>query len=150
MAEINTIITGINTRVAAVLGSTYSAMAFIVDPNENNFKGSNKKYGVMAADITQTEDKGVTGSYTVTQNFTIKLTTDYASNNTGDAARLTGVNTLLEKHLEIYKDLHKNRCGAPSTVVQTLDFTVDEPEYLENNNVILTTATVAVVYRKAL
>jgi len=150
MAEISTIVTGIETRVAAVLGSSYSEMAYIANPNDNSFRGSSNKYGVQAGDITQSEDKGVTRSFTVTQNFHIKLTTDYASSNTGDSVKLAAEVTLLEKHLEIYKDLVNTRCGASSTVIQTLDLSVDEPEYLDDNNVILTTGSVSVVYRKAL
>ena len=150
MAEVNTILTGIKTRVAAVLGSSYSELAFVQEPSDNSFKGAAKRYGVEAGATVQVETKGVLGSFTQEQDFSIKLTDDFASSNTGDSAKLAAAVNLIEKQQAIFADLTETRCGALSVVIQTTSLEIDEPEYLEDTNVVVVTATVAVTYRIAI
>jgi len=150
MAEISTIVTGIKTRIASVLGSTYSELSHTNEVDKNSFKGATKRYGVEAGDIVQVEEKGVLGKFTVEQAFKIKLTDDYTSSQISDSSKLTTANGLIEKQLSIFADLTSSRCGASSLVIQTTSLSVDEPEYLDDTNVILVTATVAVTYRKTI
>jgi len=148
MGNIATIVTGIKTRVAAELGSTYSELAHTIDVSKNNFKGSSKRYGVISQAHEQTD--GTFGRVTLAHTFKIVLTDYYASPSTSDSAKLTSGITLQEKMGDIYVDLVNNQCGAPSLVILTDGLEVEEPEYLEDTNVVVVVGTVRATYRKTL
>ncbi len=148
--EVATITASINTRTAAVLGSSYSELAFLNEIEKNNFKGANQRYGTQALAISSAEEKGVLGSFTVDQVFEISLTDFYASEQTGDSDRINKGIALLDQALLIYKDLINNRAGSPSIVIKTGDVSTSDPEYLTEDNVVVIKMQVLVTYRKQL
>ena len=146
--EITTLVSGINTRVKAVLGSEYSELGNIIDVSINPFKGSSKRYGVLAGDIVETESgAGVLGSYTVTQDFQVKVTNKHATSQAGDSSKRTVMISLLEKCLLIYKDLVSNKAGSPSIVLNVLDGMTTENTFHDTENVCEATINLQILYR---
>lgn len=146
--EITDLVSGINTRVKAVLGSEYSELGNIIDVSDNPSKGASKRYGVIAGDIDQTEaSAGLLGSFTVTQDFIIKVTGKYATSQAGDSSQRTVMISLLEKCLLIYKDLVKTKAGSPSIVLNVLDGMSTENTYHESDNVCEATMSIQILYR---
>lgn len=150
MSEISTLVSGLETRVATVLGSTYSELGFAIDVEKNPFKGSAKRYGVVAGDIAEVEDGGVLGSYTVTQNFTIKVTDKYATSPAGDNSQRDTVIGLNEKCLLIYKDIVNNKAGSPSLVITVLPGMSTVSTFYDDDYVCESTMEVQLLYRKQL
>jgi len=149
--EITTLLTGINTRVLAVLGSSYSELGYIVDVTDNPFKGSSKSYGTLAGDVSEVETSaGVLGSYTVTQNFTVKVTNKWATSQAGDSSKRSTMVALLEKCLLIYKDLVNNKAGSPNIVLNVLDGMETVNTFHDEENVCEATMSIGILYRIAL
>jgi len=145
--EITDLVSGINTRVLAVLGSEYSELGNIIDVTENPSKGSAKRYGILAGNIDQTETSGMLGTFTVTQDFTIKVTNKHATSQAGDGSKRTVMISLLEKCLLIYKDLVKTKAGSPSIVLNVLDGMSTENTFHEDDNVCEATMSIQILYR---
>ena len=151
MSEITTLVSGINTRVAAVLGSSYSELGYIADVSDNSFKGASKRYGVIAGDLDQVETSaGVLGSYTIIQEFVIKVTDRWATSQAGDGSKRETMISLLEKCLLIYKDLINSKAGSPGTVLNVLDGMSTASTYHEEDNVCEATMNIQILYRKLL
>lgn len=149
--SVSTLTTGIETRVAAVLGGGYSELGFVEDVTRNSFKGASQRYGVLAGDISQVETSaGVLGSYTVIQDFVVKVTDRWASNQAGDSDKRAVMEALMEKCLLIYKDLINNKAGSPSVVLNVLDGMSAEGTYHEDDGVAETAMNIQILYRKTL
>ena len=148
--EVTDIKATIKTRIATVLGSPWSELPHAIDITKNSFKGNAKGYGVIAGGILQEETFGVLGSYSVNQTFTIKLTDSFSTKPADDSARQTVMDDLMDKSLDIYKDLINTRAGSPASVIHVTDLDVGEVEELVGSNVMSLTMTFIVKYRKGL
>jgi len=149
--EIATLVTGLETRVLAVLGSGYTELGFVVDVSDNSFKGSETRYGVLAGDISQVESSGgVLGSYTVVQDFTIKITNRWATSQAGDSSKRDTMVVLLDKTLLIYKDIINNKAGSPTLVLNVLDGMTTDSTFHDDDYVAEATMNIQLLYRKTL
>ena len=145
--EVTTLVDGINTRVQAVLGSSYSELGYIIDVTDNPFKGSANKFGVLAGDLNEVETgAGVLGTYTVTQDFIVKVTNKWATSQAGDSSKRSVMISLLEKSLLIYKDLVKTKAGSPSIVLNVLDGMTTENTFHDDDNVCEATINLQILY----
>ena len=150
MSEVSTIKAAIKTRVAAVLGGSYSELPHVLDVDKNNFKSNSKGYGVLSGAISQDETFGVLKSYSVNQSFIIKITDSFNTKPTDDSDRQTTFDDLMDKALNIHKDLINTRAGAPNTVIHVTDLELEEPEILEGSNTASLAINVTIKYRKGL
>lgn len=151
MGVINDLTTGIETRVASVLSPSFTKLGFSYTVERNAFKGATERYGVIPGDILEVDfGSGVSGSFTVSQNYTIKLTNRYSSSQVSDLSQKTTVVELLEKCLEIYKDLVITKAGSPSIVLNVLDGMSTETTFYEEDYVAEATMDFQVLYRKLL
>lgn len=149
MSEIDTIKSGLKTRIAAVLGSYYSELDYTNEVERNNFKGNAKRYGVLAGGLLENEARGCTGKYTVDQSYIVKLTDNFIPSVLDDDNRIASIDNLLNKSLALYKDFLNSQAGASSLVTLVSDLVIDEPELLDNN-IVLITMNITITYRKAL
>ncbi len=148
--DVANIKSGIITRISTVLGSGYSVLGYATDINKNSFKASNNRYAVLANGISQTEDKGLLGSFTVEQNFEVILTNSYAQDRAGDSSKVESGVTLMDQSLLLYKDIVEAKAGTPSIVLLVNNMSMDQAEYLEEDNVVIIRMTFGVTYRKSL
>jgi hypothetical protein len=86
----------------------------------------------------------------VNQNFIIKITDVFNTKPTDDLDRQTTFDDLMDKALDIHKDLINTRAGAPSTVIHVTDLEMEEPEVIEGSNTASLTINVTIKYRKGL
>ncbi len=148
--EVVDLVEAIKTRTSTVLGSDYKPIGYAIDIEKNPSKGSNKRFGVVVGSLGQTEEYGVLSSYTVMQEFTVKITNSYSQSKVNDSDKLAKTNVLFDLALSVYTDLVKEKAGLPSVVVIVGDMTVSDPEYLEEDNVVVLNMSFAVTYRKTL
>lgn len=139
----------VQARMATVLGPDFSELANVTEPEKNVFKGANKRYGVVANEIS--EVLGVTKHLTVDQEFELTLTNGFFSNvKAGDLDKRNKTLELQDLMFEVYKDLKTTKAGRPDLVMHVLDLSISDPEFLEENHVVVITATLTIKYRSLL
>lgn len=148
MSEISDITTNLKALLATQLGATYSELSHATIVEKNVFKGSSKKYAVLPKSLAQVD--GVTCAVTVDQNFDLKLTDSYGGKSLNDTDKQTKTIALQELMFSLYKEIVNTKAGTPAIVIHTKDLTIGDPEYLEDDHVVVITATVTIKYRKQL
>ena len=139
-----TINDAIIVRLAAVL-TTYSAADYTINPEENNERNGTKRYGCHPLGISPAET--VHQRVTYDQIFQIVLIDKY-KNRDGDSAQLTTTLSLFNAMDDILADLMHTKIGIPSTVMLVFNPTVLDPEYPEEDIVVLK-GNITVKYRRS-
>lgn len=148
MAEVTDIVAGLKTNMATILGAGFSELSNVTNVEANSFKGANQRYNVLSKDISETP--GVTCAITVNQQFDLIVTDSYRSAIKNDSDKRTKTIALQELVFSIYEEVIKTKANTPASVIIVDSLTVAEPEYLEEDHVVVITATVTIKYRKIL
>jgi hypothetical protein len=138
---------GITTVITTTLGVTYSELSYLINVEKNNFKANTKRYGVRPLAANTTE--GITRVYTVNHSFQVILTHDYFSNPSNDQDQRDKTFLLYDKLDEIMKNLFINKAGLPSIVLNIDSVSIAEPEYFDDEKVLVLRADFNVKYRQA-
>jgi hypothetical protein len=141
------IITGIETRLAAVL-TGYSPLRYYYDIEKNDYKGNVDRYGIIPKEIES--QSGVIRSVTVNQTFQIILTTGYKNGPMSDSDLQSKVKTLYDKMDDVLHDLFLTKLGVPSIVLLSTLNGYEEPEILEEQKVVALRMDLTVRYRRDL
>ena len=142
MSNISTIFSGIKTVIQAKLGSTYSELSHVVDLSKNSFYSLSTRYGVMPQGSK--EQSGVTVANTLDQGFKIILTDEYVSDTIEDASIIAKQVALIGLFEDIFRELVRTKCGAPSVVMFVGDFAIEECYLIEKQKIIIVEAHVNV------
>jgi len=146
---ITDLITGLETRLAFVLGAEYSPLTNVTEVEKNSFKNANKRYGVVARQAS--EVAGTLKHLTIDQVFQVTLTNGFSTSLTaGDANKREKTEELQDLVCEIYADLKSTKSGSPSVVIDTQDLEIAIPEFLEEDHVIALRFELTIKYRKQL
>lgn len=146
MGTTTDLISSIKTRMITVLGPDFSELSNVTEIEKNSFKGSDKRYGVLANQAD--EVPGTTCHLTIDQEFEITLTNGFYSNvKASDLDKRTKTLELQDLIKEVYRDLKSSKAGRPDLVIHTLELSVQEPVFLEENHVVAITATFTLKYR---
>lgn len=129
------LVSSVKTRVAAVLGGTYSELAYTNDIKKNSFKGTFKRYGVIS--LSSREVEGILRYTTIEQTFEVTLVDSFINQSMTDAQELAKGPILHDLLLDIYKDLVSTRVGSNASVIQVMGFSANEPETIEGPAVIV-------------
>ena len=146
-SDLTTIMTGLNTRVAAVL-PTYSVLDFVYNIEKNKFNKGTSRYGIMPLDAI--EVSGVTKHYTLDQRIKIVLTSGYKTDQLADTDLSSKIKTLMDLCHDIYNDLYSNRAGSPSLVMNIHEIAIDEPIIVETDKVVVVSMSFLLTYRRQL
>lgn len=144
---VETIVNAFKSNVATNLGATYSELKYVFDVSQNNFKTNKKGYGVVPS--SGETFSGVMTHYTMRQSFQVILTDDYV-NKLGDSGQQTSLMSMYSKMDDIFVDVLNQKLGLGSTILLVESMTLEEPEFLDDNNVIVLRSNFTVQYRKAL
>ena len=145
---IRDITNAIKGQISTTLPATYGEIAYVEAVEKNNFRQSKDKYGVRA--LAAGETPGVTKEVTIAQDFEIVLTTGYRESRTNDSKQVEDSLDLRAEVLDIYKTLVNNRAGLPLVVLNVSDLILSEPEYLEDDKVVVIRANMNILYRYSL
>lgn len=135
------------TEVSTALGATYSELKYKIDISQNNFKGNKLGYGVVPQEFEVVE--GVIKSVTVDHTFDVVLTQDY-HNQKSDANQVTSALELFDKMNDVSDAVVSTNLGLAGTVFVVRMTGTDEPEYLEEDNVVVLRGKFLVKYRTAI
>lgn len=138
---------GITTVVTSSLGVGYSELSYLIDVEKNNYKSNAKRYGVRPLGANTVDS--ITRVYTVDHTFQIVLTHDYFSNPSNDQDQRDKTFLLFDKLDEIMKNLFINKAGLPSIVLNIDSVSIIQPEYIEDDKVVILRADFNVKYRQA-
>lgn len=138
------IISAFETRVATILGAGWNELKYKYDIAQNNYKQNKQKYGVIP--LSGSTVDGIMTYYTMEQDFRLILTDGFV-NDFDDTSLQASVADLTNKLDDIYKDLYSSKLGIPSTVIVVSSFTIEQPEVLDDNNVIVMQADFTIRYR---
>ena len=131
---ITTLVSGIETKCSAYLGSSYSKIDYGIDVSKNRSRGAMKRYAVLPSGAAQVDS---IGNLVMDQIFSVKLTDGYNPGKVNDHTIQDITNSLYDKIYSLYEYLVDNKCGAASLVMNTFDLSVGDPEYLDEEVVII-------------
>lgn len=124
----------IKVRVAAVLGSDYSEMAYVLAVEMNNERNSVDRYGVHPLSASNTT--GPLNLIAFDQAFEIVLM-DQFKNRDSDLQQRETTFVLYDKMDAIIQDLMHTKIGLSSIVTLVHDPAIGEPEYPDNEIAVL-------------
>ena len=136
------------SEIAIELGASYKQLAYVEDVSKNSFNTSNDRYGVRG--LGSIETASVTKYATFLQSFEVVLTKGYIQSTIDDTEQVSKSYELREKAYDIYVNAVKNKIALPSVVMNVSNFQVSEPEYLEDDKVVIIRCTMDILYRLTL
>ena len=136
------------SEVAAEVGAGWSELAYVNDPQKNNFRQSKQGYGVRALSAIQLP--GVTKHVTFEQTFEVVLTKRYIQQAVGDGRARDEALSLQDEMLCIHKRLVNNKAGLPAQVMNVDALTMEDIEFLDDDKVAVLVAQVVIQYRISL
>jgi len=148
MSEVSDITANLKTLMGTLLGVEYGELPHATVIEKNSFKNGSKKYGVLPKSLDEVD--GVTCAVTADQNFDLILTDSYGGKSLNDTDKQEKTIALQELAFSVYKEIINTKAGTPAIVIHTKDLSVKDPEYLEENHIVVITATVTIKYRKQL
>lgn len=137
----------LEAQILATLGSGYQKLQYVEDVEKNSFRTNSERYGVRA--LSAAEGEGVTKSVRITQQFEVVLTKSYYEAKISDSEQIEKSLDNRENLLDIYKQVVNTRLALP-TVLNVTNLVVDEPEFLEEEKVVVQRATMDITYRFSL
>lgn len=143
-SNVSSLIAAIKTRVAAV-ASTYSEISYAKDLSKNSFKGNFKRYGVIP--LSSNESSSVTRALTVDQSFQLILTDGFINTAMSDSSEQAASIALQDLANDIYIDLVNTKAGSSSICLQVYDLSLDSPETLQDQSVVIQKSTFKIKYR---
>jgi len=143
--QIRTIKDSILSEIALELGASYKELAYLEDIEKNSFLTSNDRYGCRALVANQTP--GVTKYTTLVQSFEIVISKGYIQSSVGDSEQVIKSYDIRANILSIYNRLVRNQAGSPVVVMNVNGLVVSEPEYLEDDKVVVVRATMDITHR---
>lgn len=126
---------GISTRMATVLGGTFSELNFLIDIEKNNFKSNSRRYGCRP--LAGSSTSGITNHYTLDQEFEVFLSHEYIVNPSNDQDLRDQTFFLYDKYDELLKDLFTSKAGLPNIILNIDSISLSEPDYSVKDLVIL-------------
>ena len=142
---VNDLLASITTSVGTTLGSEYAELPYKTDVSKNNFNTNNNRYGVLANASLQVDS--VTRFVTMSQAYEVVLTKAYADDGISDDDKQAQTSDAQDLVYDIYKSLVNTKAGIPSVVINITDLSIEVPEYLTEEKVVVIRASFNVLYR---
>lgn len=148
VTAITDITASMKSEISAELGVSFKELQFVEEIPKNSFRTNNDRYGVRA--LVASQLPGVTKQVTLNQEFEVILTKAYTQSSLDDTSQVTKSLELRESMLCIYKRFINGKAGLPGTVLNITDLILSEPEYLEDDKVVIQRASMNIQYRYSL
>lgn len=138
--------TAIGDRIIAKIGPAYKELDYILDVAKNKFSKNNKRFGVRP--LTAESIDTITNTYTADQPFEIILTHGFI-NQSNDKDQRAKVFLLTDRIDVLLKDIIKSKVGLNNIILKMNEFSILEPEFLEEDKVVIIRLQITVRYRQA-
>ena len=145
---VKNIVSAIETRIAAVIGTTHKKMDYVYDITKNSLNRDYNRYGVIPMGLTN--DTGVTRAMTVDQDFEIIFINRFVNKQGDDVKQRDAVNDLFKQFYLVINDLYATKLGIPETVMTVNRVTINDPEFTDEDNTANIRIRINVKYRQLL
>lgn len=147
MGNTSTIVTGIETTLASVFTS-FTKANFGIDIQKNSWKHGKSVYSVVPQSSSQ--GNSTTCAITMEQSFLVTIADQFKSERTDDSSKQSKIISLTDSAMDFFKALVKNKAFAPSVVLNIYDLEIQDPEFLEDENIVLIKMSFIVLNRTQL
>lgn len=141
--EVTAIIAALEGRLAAV--TSFTKLPYVYNVSKNNWKMIQDGYAARPGSTDETAT--VTNRLTYIQSFEVVLTKGYMQSSVGDLALQSAVTELSDLMHSVFVDAEQTRLNIPSTVLNVLNLSIDEPEVYEDEKVVALTGRINILYR---
>lgn len=146
-AIVSDIISGSRTVIANALGAGWQTLRhWYTSPELNDIRSAKQAYNVRPLGAISVD--GVNRYYTVDQTFEVILT-DTMARIGSDTELETALLTLYNKADEIFKAMHNSKVNGTAGVLLVAEPSLSEPEFFNDNKLILLRLQYVVKYRGA-
>lgn len=133
--SVSSILTDLSAEVSTLLGASWSELDYIYDLEKNNWKNSDKRYGVgVRAGSSVT---GTTKAITVDQEFFVVLTETFV-NRSDDANERTVLSDIYDKFDTIKNNIFQSKINNSSTVLVVSELSYEGPQNPHEGTVAVT------------
>lgn len=145
MNLVEQIVDSLNGELQIVLGADHNRLEYIYDVSKNSFTNNSKRYGVevMSASSAAT----VTRAFTLDHIFKVIVTDNYFNKEESDLDQRKVIFALYDKIDEITKRIYAKKIGLPSIVLFVSLDNIEEPEFIDEDNVAVLKAIYTIKYR---
>lgn len=147
-AIVTSILTNVLSTISSTLGGSYQELRHIYDVTKNDIRTAKLGYGVRPLSASNSEP-GILRVYTVDHGFEVILT-DTITRGASDTERTTAIGTMYDKADEIFKALVNSKAGSASYVLVVNNPSMSEPEFLEENQIVVLRMQLNIRYRSAI
>jgi hypothetical protein len=131
-------------------GVGYTTLKYLDDVSKNTFTmGHGQRYGVRASETARNDVAVANRALTYTQTFEFVLTKGYSQTGMTDLNKYEAFDELHEIALRFYNRVIVTKGGLPGTVLNAINFFVQDPEFLEDKVAVLT-GNIDIIYRLTL
>lgn len=135
----------------SVAGPEYNELKYLDDLVQNSFKGGHdQRYGVRPGETPRNDFAEVNRGMTYTQSFEFVLTKGCYLSGVSDSGKYEAFLDLHEIALAFNNKVMSTKAGLPGTVLNTLNFSLNAPLFLDDDKVAVLTGNVDVIYRLTL
>lgn len=131
-------------------GAEYNELKYLDDLEQNSFtNGKDRRYGVRPGAAPRNDDAEVNRALTYTQSFQFVLTKGYKQSAVSDSEKYEAYLDLHEIALRFNSKVLKTKAGLPSRVLNSINFVLDGPVFLDDKVAVLT-GNIDIIYRLTL
>ena len=140
------IVESMESIIGTTLGATYKKLSYKFNVEQNDFVRNKKRYGVVPLDA----ESAITAMryYTINHTFQVILIDDYKNVGGNDKKQEQVLFSLYDKLDDITENLYNKKLGISNIVYYVTLSSKEEPEFIEEDNVIALRANYVVQYRK--
>jgi hypothetical protein len=146
-AFMSTIETVLDTNVV-VVADKFKPLDYVVEVEKNHFEGNKQKYGVLP--LGYERQSGPLGSLTVDQVFQVVLVDSYINVAKNDSAEREKARNVFAKMDDISKEIYNTKIGLPNLVQFVDHVSADDPEYNEEDKIVILRGNFLVKYRRSI
>lgn len=136
------------SEISGVIGAGYAELDYKYDVTKNDFFNNKQRYGVIPQGASTA--LSITKVYTLDHSFEVILTHDYINKDKTDSDQRRVTYELFDKLDDIFRQLYRSKAGLPNIVLNIPEITIAEPEFFEDESLVVLRAQLLVTYRNAI
>jgi hypothetical protein len=144
---VQNILNNVKSTAATVLGATYKELRYVYAIEKNDLRSSEKAYSCRPLSASPAES--IVRHYTLDHQFELVLT-DTVGRSDDDSQRFDILHTMYDKADEIFKELVNTKLSLSSTVLNVASPSMSEPEFINDNKLVILRMQFTVKYRSEL